>query len=135
MTSGREPPRKRTRSKTASSNSLALLADGKCAKSATAEPTCAPLLATLVLRSPQQFPAGTFALNGVEAELAFTLARDLPLRDELYTEAEMPHVLASVHVAIEVVDSRFFDIGATGSLSLLADFQSNGALVLGTGVA
>jgi len=105
------------------------------AKSATAEPTCAPLLATLVLRSPQQFPAGTFALNGVEAELAFTLARDLPLRDELYTEAEMPHVLASVHVAIEVVDSRFFDIGATGSLSLLADFQSNGALVLGTGVA
>src|SRR5438128_1835930 len=56
------------------------------AKSATAEPTCAPLLATLVLRSPQQFPAGTFALNDVEAELAFTLARDLPLRDELYTE-------------------------------------------------
>lgn len=105
------------------------------ARSPAAEPTCAPLPAVLILRSPQHFPPGAFALNGVEAELAFTLARDLPPRNAPYTEAEMPATVASLHPAIEVVDSRFVDIAATDAWSLLADFQSNGALVLGAGVA
>ena len=105
------------------------------AKSPLAEPTCAPLPATLILRSPHQFPAGAFACNGVEAELAFTFSRDLPWRNAPYTEAEIPAAVASVHPAIEVVDSRFHDLAAVDPLSLLADFQSNGALVLGTGVA
>ncbi len=105
------------------------------AKSPTAEPTCAPLPATLILRSPQRFPPGAFALNGVEAELAFTLARDLPPRNARYTEADLLAAVASVHPAIEVVDSRFVDIVTTDAWSLLADFQSNGALVLGAGVA
>ena len=52
------------------------------AKSASAEPTCAPLPATLILRSPQRFAAGRFAHNGVEAELAFTLSHDLPPRPQ-----------------------------------------------------
>ena len=104
------------------------------ARSPTAEPTCAPLPTALILRSPQRFPFGTFARNGVEAELAFTLARALPPRNAPYTEAEMPAAVASVHPAIEVVDSRFVDIATTDAWSLLADFQSNGALVLGPGV-
>ncbi len=105
------------------------------AKSPSAEPTCAPLPAALILRSPQLFAAKTFALNGVEAELAFTVARDLPRRSAPYHEAEMPAAMASMHPAIEVVDSRFLDLANTDALSLLADFQSNGALVLGAGVA
>jgi 2-keto-4-pentenoate hydratase len=103
------------------------------AKSPTAEPTCAPLPAKLVLASPQSFPAGTFALNGVEAELAFTVARDLPPRSAPYHGAEMSAAMASVHPAIEVVDSRFVDLANTDALSVLADFQSNGALVIGVG--
>jgi 2-keto-4-pentenoate hydratase len=105
------------------------------AKSPTAEPTCAPLPAKLVLASPQSFPAGTFALNGVEAELAFTVARDLPPRSAPYYEAEMSAAMASVHPAIEVVDSRFVDLANTDALSVLADFQSHGALVIGAGSA
>ena len=105
------------------------------AKSPSAEPTCAPMPAALILRSPQHFLPGAFALNGVEAELAFTLARDLPPRNAPYTEAEIPAAVATVHPAIEVVDSRFLDVAAVDPLSLLADFQSNGALVLGIGVA
>jgi len=105
------------------------------AKSPSAEPNCAPLPAPLILRSPQHFVAATFALNGVEAELAFTLARDLPPRSMPYHESEMPAAMASMHPAIEVVDSRFLDLANTDALSLLADFQSNGALVLGAGVA
>jgi len=105
------------------------------AKSPSAEPNCAPLPAALILHSPQHFASDTFALNGVEAEVAFTVARDLPPRAAPYHEAEMPAAMASMHPAIEVVDSRFLDLANTDPLSLLADFQSHGALVLGTAVA
>jgi 2-keto-4-pentenoate hydratase len=105
------------------------------AKSASAEPTCAPLPATLILQSPQRFAAGRFAHNGVEAELAFTLSHDLPPRPQPYCVADLETSVATVHPAIEIVDSRFVDLGAVDALSVLADFQSNGALVVGNGVA
>ena len=105
------------------------------AKNASAEPTCAPLPATLILRSPQRFAAGRFARNGVEAELAFTLSRDLPPRPQPYRVADLEAAVATVHAAIEIVDSRFVDLNGVDALSLLADFQSNGALVVGNGVA
>ena len=105
------------------------------AKSADTEPTCAPLPATLILRSPQRFAAGRFARNGVEAELAFTLSRDLPPRPQPYRVADLEAAVATVHAAIEIVDSRFVDLNGVDALSLLADFQSNGALVVGNGVA
>jgi len=105
------------------------------AKSPSAEPTCAPLPANLILRSPQRFACGRFAVNGVEAELAFTLSRDLLPRPQPYCAADVRGAVATVHTAIEVVDSRFLDIGAVDALSLLADFQSNGALVVDDGVA
>ena len=104
------------------------------AKSATAEPTCAPLPADLILRSPQRFASARFAHNGIEAELAFKLSRDLPARSQPYGIADVRAAVASVHAAIEVVDSRFLDIGAVDALSLLADFQSNGALVVDDGL-
>jgi len=105
------------------------------AKNASAEPTCAPLPATLILRSPQRFAAGRFAHNGVEAELAFTFSHDLPPRPQPYCVADLEASVATVHPAIEIVDSRFVDLGAVDALSVLADFQSNGALVVGNGVA
>jgi 2-keto-4-pentenoate hydratase len=104
------------------------------AKSASAEPTCAPLPAALILRSPQRFAAGRFAHNGVEAELAFTLSRDLPPRPQPYRVADLEAAVATVHAAIEIVASRFVDLNAVDALSVLADFQSNGALVVGNGI-
>jgi 2-keto-4-pentenoate hydratase len=105
------------------------------AKGPAAEPTCAPLPASLILRSPQRFAHGRFADNGVEAELAFTLARDLPPRPQPYAAADLEAAVATVHAAIEIVESRFADLNAVDALSLLADFQSNGALVIGDGIA
>lgn len=105
------------------------------ARSPQAEPTCAPLPAALILPSPQRFPDGAFAHKGIEAEIAFTLARDLPPRARPYVEGEMQAAMASIHPAIEVVDSRFLDIASTDALSLLADFNSNGVLVIGAGIA
>ncbi|HEX6136954.1 MAG TPA: fumarylacetoacetate hydrolase family protein [Casimicrobiaceae bacterium] len=104
------------------------------AKTPSAEPNCAPLCATWRVDAPARFAAGTFRLNGIEAELAFTLDRDLPARDRRYGRQEAVEAVASVHTAIEVVDSRFADIGEVDALSLLADSNSHGALVVGPGV-
>ena len=64
------------------------------AKSRSAEPTCAPLPASLILRSPHRFTADRFADNGVEAELAFTLSHDLPPRAQPYRVAEMAEAVS-----------------------------------------
>lgn len=105
------------------------------AKSPSDEPQCAPLCAPWLRASPTRIDAGSFALNGIEAELAFALARDLPPRSAPYTEADLVASVASVHPVIEVVDSRFVDSRAVDPLSVLADFVSHGALVVGPGVA
>ena len=104
------------------------------AKTPAAEPDCAPLCASWLVDSPARFAPGTFALNGIEAEIAFRLARDLPARSTPYTRHEMPGAIASVHAAVEVVDSRFSDVRDVDPLSLLADSLSHGALVIGSGV-
>jgi 2-keto-4-pentenoate hydratase len=104
------------------------------AKSPRDEPQCAPICAAWLHRSPARFTAGSFALNGIEAELAFTLARDLAPRDARYTTDEIVASIASVHPVIEVVESRFVDVNGVDALSRLAAFVSHGALVVGPGV-
>jgi 2-keto-4-pentenoate hydratase len=104
------------------------------AKSPRDEPQCAPICAAWLHRSPARFTAGSFALNGIEAELAFTLARDLAPRDARYATDEIVASIASVHPVIEVVESRFVDVNGVDALSRLADFVSHGALVVGPGV-
>ncbi|MEP6656235.1 MAG: 2-keto-4-pentenoate hydratase [Betaproteobacteria bacterium] len=103
------------------------------ARSPDAEPNCGPLPASLVLPSPQVFSAGRFPLQLVEAELAFKLARDLPPRTAPYTEQDVVAAIASVHATIEVLDSRYENFRKIDGPSLLADFSSNGALVVGPG--
>jgi 2-keto-4-pentenoate hydratase len=105
------------------------------AKSQDGEPTCAPIATTSRHASPASFARGTFALNGIEAELAFTLARDLPPRLRAYDARDLVAAVAAVHPAIEVVESRYVDPQRVDALSLLADFVSHGALVVGPGVA
>jgi 2-keto-4-pentenoate hydratase len=81
-----------------------------------------------IVKAPAQFPSASHRLFGIEAEIAFRFGRDLP------GGAPRELVLASVagvHLAMEIVESRFKDFRAAGPLSVLADNISNGALVLG----
>ena len=105
------------------------------ARDATAEPTCAALCAAWIVASPATFEPGRFARHGIEAELAFTFARDLPPQDGAYGERDIIAAIAMVHPVIEVVDSRFADMQAAEPLSQLADSLSHGALVVGPGIA
>jgi len=99
----------------------------------SAEPHCAPLPKSLMFATGHSFPAGTVRLRGIEAELAFTLAQDLPPRRTAYTTDDVLAAIRSLHAVIEVVDSRYEDMREVDALSLLADSGSNGALVVGAG--
>jgi 2-keto-4-pentenoate hydratase len=103
------------------------------AKSSEVQPNCAPLPQALVLPSPQIFAPDRFPLHLVEAELAFTLAHDLPPRPEAYSVDDVAAAIASVHAAIEIIGSRYTDFHAQPPFVQLADLQNNGALVVGAG--
>ena len=84
------------------------------------------------LRSAPATLAGPeWRLFGIEGEIAFRMARDLPARDEPYARDEVRAAIDTVHPAVEVVESRFADFRAQDKLAVLADCTSNGALVIG----
>ncbi len=106
------------------------------APSPTAPPSAAPLLADLVAPSPATFAATSESFRAVEAELALTLARDLPARSgNPYGEDEAWDAVAAVHVAIELLDSRFVDRVRMSPPALLADKLSNGGFTFGPAIA
>ena len=104
------------------------------APSSEALPIAAPLLASLIGPSPADLPASRFHAIGVEAELAFRFARALPRRGEAYTPDEVAEAIESLHVSIEVVDSRFGDWAQSDDMWKLADNQVNGYFVYGPAV-
>jgi 2-keto-4-pentenoate hydratase len=100
-----------------------------------AEPQAGPLLADRVAASPARFALLPNALRTVEAELAFSIARDLPARAEPYGEAEVWDAIGSMHVAIEVLESSFVDRRRVPEFAPLADLQNNGAFCYGPPIA
>jgi 2-keto-4-pentenoate hydratase len=97
-----------------------------------AEAAYAPIFT--VIPGPGTFPATTQRLFGIEAEVAFRLARDLPKRDKPYSRDDVVAAIASMHPAIELVDTRFADFPRIDGMSKLADNQSNAALIYGPAV-
>jgi 2-keto-4-pentenoate hydratase len=56
-----------------------------------------------------------------EGEFAFRMARSLPPRQDPYSEAEVLAAVASLHVALELPDSRYEDFARVGAAQLIAD--------------
>lgn len=87
-----------------------------------------PLPSAGLHRGAKRLPGAAFHQRGVEAEIAFRLARPPehpPLDDEV-----LP-CFDALCVAIEVVDSRWTEAMAAPERLRLADLQSHAALVLG----
>lgn len=97
------------------------------------EPTAAPIPPENLLRSPASVAAASMNMLGVEAEIGFRLARDLPPRAKPYSERAIAAAVGEALVAIELCDTRLADWKATTGLWKLADFQNNGALIAGSG--
>lgn len=96
------------------------------APSPTAEPFAAPLPKRLIRPSPSVWPGGSFRLIGIEAEIAFRIGRDLPAGAGPLGVAQIRDAVSSLHVAIEIVDSRIAAYPKVDRFWALADNQNNG---------
>jgi len=97
------------------------------------ETTAAPIAPARVFASPASVAGASMAMIGVEAEVAFRFARDLPLRTRPYSERSVAAAVGEVLVAIELCDTRLTDWKRTSGLWKLADMQNNSGLVVGSG--
>lgn len=70
-----------------------------------------------------------------EPEFAFRFGDALPARGNDYTVEEVLAAVASLHLAIELPDSRFSDFTAVGGPSLIADNACTRDLVVGPAVS
>jgi 2-keto-4-pentenoate hydratase len=67
----------------------------------------------------------------LEVEIALKLGADLPKRAARYERAAVRQAIASVHVAFELLETRFKDKKAVSSFAVLADSLGNGGLIMG----
>jgi 2-keto-4-pentenoate hydratase len=94
-------------------------------------PFAGRIFAPRIFESGITLPAGSYPTRGLEGEFAFRLAKPLPPRKRAYSVAAVTAAVGSMHLAIEIVHSRFGDMLKVGTPSVIADQGVNGALILG----
>jgi 2-keto-4-pentenoate hydratase len=104
------------------------------AKTPTAEPNCAPLLANTLVTSPATFDGKAMHMIGVEIEISFHIVRDIPARTAPVGRDEALAAVGDAFVGMEVVDTRLADFKSADPEWLLADNQMNHALVIGSSI-
>ena len=97
------------------------------------EPTAAPIAPDGVLRSPAKITGASMNMIGVECEVAFRLAKDLPPRSRPYSARSVAAAVGEVLVTIELCDTRLANWKKSTGLWMLADFQNSSGLVAGSG--
>ena len=99
-----------------------------------AAPMCGALPASGIVASPYKSAPDAACMRGIEAEICVKMGRDLPPRATPYTREEVVAAIASMHPVIELLDSRYVEVGKVDQASNIADSQSHGGLVYGPGV-
>lgn len=84
-------------------------------------PLAGPLLAARARESGARISLAGNNMKVAEAEFAFRLAADLPRRAEAYSVAEVLAAVATLHLAIEIPDSRYEEFTKVGAPQLIAD--------------
>jgi 2-keto-4-pentenoate hydratase len=105
----------------------------KCALPLAGKVIAAPIYADLIYRSVESsFSADSVqSIVKAEPELACLLTRDLPPRRYAYGEAEVLDALGDVHLALELLGSRYSHPEFLIFPELLADGLFNAGLVIG----
>src|ERR1051326_7326550 len=84
-------------------------------------PLAGRLLSQRMVDSAAAISLGGNLMRVAEAEFAFRFGRDLETRDRPYTPDEVLNAVDSLHIAIEVPDSRYEDYTVVGAPQLIAD--------------
>ncbi len=95
------------------------------------EPLGGRLFAKFCHPDGARLPAGPLHMRVAEAEFAFRVAKDLPPRANRYTTEEVMAAVGTLHLAIEVPDSRYRDFARVGAPQLVADDSCACYFVLG----
>ena len=93
------------------------------------EPRATPIPAIYVIPSGGRWPAS--APTRLEVEFAVKIKASLPKRGTPYLREDVLGAIGSAHIALELLGARFQDRKQVAGLTLLADGQSNGGLVVG----
>jgi len=84
-------------------------------------PLAGCLLAERVLEDGSSISLSGNLMRVAEAEFAFRFGKPLPKRDRPYIVEEVLAAVDSLHPAIEIPDSRFYDCARVGAPQLIAD--------------
>lgn len=109
------------------------IAGWKCGTPGPGKVVVAPIYASTVHRDADS-PCSVWAQDGgvrVEPELCFVLGEDLPAREASYEPAEVDAAIASTHLALELIDSRYSDPSVLTFADKLADGLVNQGLFIG----
>jgi 2-keto-4-pentenoate hydratase len=101
----------------------------------TGQPFAAPILASNIIQNGATLRSADFPSLGIEVEIAVTLNRDLPIQPQGYTASDMRSAIGSIHLALELLASRFVDRKKVPQLTGIADLQHSGGVVLGAAMA
>jgi len=104
------------------------------APNAEATPMFAPLPLAWIAPGGSLLSGAQWRYRGLEAEIAFQLAHDLPPRATPYTREEALAAIGSCHPVIEVLESGLIDPMAADKFSGWADMQMHGGLIYGPAV-
>jgi 2-keto-4-pentenoate hydratase len=104
------------------------------ARTPTAEPNPAPLLAGALVASPAAFDGKSMHMIGVEVEISFHVVKDIAARSAPVGRDEALAAVGDAFVGMEVVDTRLADFKSADPEWLLADNQMNHALVIGDAI-
>jgi len=84
-------------------------------------PLAGRILAERVVPNGSEVRLGSNRMRVAEAEFAFKMAQSLPPQEADYSQAEVLAAIGTLHLAIEVPDSRFADFKIVGAAQLIAD--------------
>lgn len=97
-------------------------------------PLAGRILADRLLAPGAKVSLGGNIMRVAEAEFAFGFSTNLPPRVTPYTPDECMAAVASLHLSIEVPDSRYTDFTKVGVAQLIADTACASWLVLGPAI-
>lgn len=97
-------------------------------------PIIGRILTSRLLPQGASVTLGDNIMRVAEAEFAFGFAKDLPARATPYSQEEALDAVGSLHLSIEVPDSRYADFTKVGAAQLIADTACASWLVLGPAV-
>ncbi len=114
---------------------VAITRDDLMQQAGISEPVSGPLFEMWMHSESHVVTDGSPTLYGIEFEFAFRMAKDLPPKEQSYTPSEVKAAVASLHLAVEPVGTRYTQGPiASGLFQFIADHGGNYGFIHGSAI-